>query len=488
MASQESPKLHFVLFPLMSPGHMNPMIDIARILAQHNVIVTVVTTPYNASRFSATFARFSESGLQIQVLPLQFPYEEAGMPYGCENFDMLPSMSMGLSFYESLSILQQPAEKLFQDLTPRPNCIISDVGLPYTAHIATKFNIPRISFYGVNCFCLFCGLNAIIHNIYEKIKENTEYFVVPGLPDKIEMTKAQLPGPMNENWKEFISKMGEAEMASYGVIMNTFEELEPAYAREYKKARNDKVWCIGPVSLSNKDDVDKAQRGNKATIDEKKCMEWLDLQKPSSVIYACLGSMCNLKALQLKELGLALEASKRPFIWVTRGGRHSQELDTWIKENGIEERTKARSLVIRGWAPQVLILSHPAIGGFITHAGWNSTLEAICAGVAMVTWPMFGDQFCNEKLVVQILRIGVRVGVEKPVNWGDEEKSGVLVKKEEIERAIEELMEETEKSEERRKRVRELAEMAKRAVQQGGSSDFNVKQLIQDIMAQAKKE
>ena len=93
------------------------------------------------------------------------------------------------------------------------------------------------------------------------------------------------------------------------------------------------------------------------------------------------------------ELGLALEASERPFIWVIREGNQLEALEKWIKEEGFEERTNARGLIIRRWAPQLLILSHPAIGGFITHSGWNSTLEAICAGVPMVTWPLFGDQF-----------------------------------------------------------------------------------------------
>ncbi|KAI4300364.1 hypothetical protein L6164_033752 [Bauhinia variegata] len=481
---------HFVLFPLMSPGHMNPMMDFARILAQQNVIVTVVTTPHNAARFSATFARMSESGFQIRLVQIQFPYKEAGIPDGCENFDMLPSLSMGLSFFKTANTLQQPAEKVFEDLTPKPSCIISDVSLPYTAHIAKKFNIPRISFYGVGCFCLLCLHNLGIHNVLESITEDSERFAIPGIPHKIEVTKAQLPAAVNdpEKWNEFQAKMAEAEMAAYGVIMNSFQELEPEYAREYKKARNGKVWCIGPVSLCNKDHLDKAQRGNNASIDECQFLSWLDLQEPCSVIYACLGSMCNLTPLQFIELGLALEASKRPFIWVIREKNRSEELEKWIKEEGFEERMKGQGIVIRGWAPQVLILSHSAIGGFITHCGWNSTLEAICAGVPMITWPLFGDQFLNEKFVVQVLRIGVRVGVESPVNWGEEEKTGVLVKKEDIERAINKLMNEENENEERRKRARELAEMAKAATQEGGSSHTNVNLLIQDIMQQTKRD
>lgn len=88
--------------------------------------------------------------------------------------------------------------------------------------------------------------------------------------------------------------------------------------------------------------------------------------------------------------------------------------------------------MIWGWAPQVLILSHPAIGGFLTHCGWNSTLEGVCAGVPMITWPLFAEQFYNEKFIVQVLRIGVRVGAEYAVKWGEEEKFGVLRKKEEV--------------------------------------------------------
>ncbi|KAG4916393.1 hypothetical protein JHK87_053950 [Glycine soja] len=203
--------------------------------------------------------------------------------------------------------------------------------------------------------------------------------------------------------------MAAAEAVSYGVVVNSFKELEPAYAGDFKKTRNDKV-----------------ERNQ------------------------------------------------------------TQVLNKWSKESGFEEKTKGVGLLIRGWAPQVLILSHPAIGGFITHCGWNSTLEAICASVPMLTWPLFGDQFFNEKFIVQVLRIGVRVGVESPVIWGDEEKSGVLVKKEDVVRAIEKLMDEGNEREEKRKRARDLAEMAKKAVE-GGSSHFNVTQLIQDIMQQSNK-
>ena len=213
------------------------------------------------------------------------------------------------------------------------------------------------------------------------------------------------------------------------------------------------------------------------------CLEWLDLQQPKSVVYACLGSLCNLTTSQLIELALAMEATNKPFIWVIRDGKNLHELENWIEEEGFEERNKDKGLIIRGWAPQVLILSHPAVGGFVTHCGWNSTLEAITAGMPMITWPLFADQFLNEKLVTHVLKVGVSLGVEVAMKFGEEEKIGVLVKKEDIKNGICMVMdEEEEESRKRRARVIELSKMAKRAVEKGGSSYLNMSLLIQQIM------
>jgi UDP-glucosyl transferase 73C len=186
------------------------------------------------------------------------------------------------------------------------------------------------------------------------------------------------------------------------------------------------------------------------------------------------------------ELGLALEETKRPFIWVIRDGNQLEALEKWIEESGFQGRINGRGLVIKGWAPQLVILSHPSIGGFLTHCGWNSTIEAICAGVPMVTWPLFADQFLNETLAVQILKVGVKIGVENPMKWGEEEESSVLIKKEAIISGIERLMDESSESEERIKKIRELANLAKKAVEKDGSSYTNVSLFIQDIIQKNK--
>ncbi|ESR45584.1 hypothetical protein CICLE_v10003977mg, partial [Citrus x clementina] len=195
-----------------------------------------------------------------------------------------------------------------------------------------------------------------------------------------------------------------AEQSADGIVVNTFEELEAEYVKEYTRTKGDKVWCIGP-----------------------------------------------------------------PFIWLIRGGERSQGLEKWIQEEGFEERTKERGFIIRGWAPQVLLLSHRAIGGFLTHCGWNSTLEGVSAGVPLVTYPLFAEQFYNKKLAAQVLGIGVSVGIEATVTWGLEDNSGLVIKREKVKEAIEKLMDRGKQGEKRRKRARQLGEIANRAIGVGGS-------------------
>ena len=485
MASQLL-QLHFVLIPFMAPGHLIPMVDMARLLAQHGVIVTVVTTPLNATRFKSMIDRAVESGLQIHLLELQFPAVEAGLPEGCENVDLLPSRSLIRNFFVAASMLQQPLEQLFQELQPHPSCIISGKNLAWTADTARKFQIPRFYFDAMSCFAFSCSHNLEASKVHESISK-LETFLVPGLPDQIELTKAQLPESLNPGSSDLtgiLNQMRASESIADGIVVNTYEELEPRYVKEYKRIKGDKVWCIGPVSTCNKLNLDKAERGKKALVDENQCLRWLDSWEPNSVVYACLGSISGLTALQLIELGLGLEASNRPFIWVIRGGEKSKELERWIFEEGFEERTEGRGLLIRGWAPQMLILSHPSIGVFLTHCGWNSTLEGVCTGVPILTCPLFAEQFINEKLVVQILGIGVSVGVESAVTWGMEEKFGVVMKREDVMKAIDEVMDKGEGGEKRRKRARELGEMAKKAIEEGGSSYLNMKRLIHYILQQ----
>ncbi|XP_059667540.1 UDP-glycosyltransferase 73D1-like [Cornus florida] len=476
---------HFVFIPLLAQGHMIPMIDMARLFAKHGVMVSIVTTPHNASRFASTIDRAKKSGLPIQLIEIRFPWREVGLPPGCENLDSVPSPDLIRKFYNALDKLQEPLEDHLQKNKPLPSCIISDKCLSWTSKTAQKFQVPRIVFHGMSCFSLLSSHNIKLHNTHRSVNSDTEPFVVPGLPQRIEIIRAQLPGAFVTlpDLDDVRDQMREAESSAYGVVVNSFREVENGCDELYEKALNKKVWCIGSVSLYNEEVLDKFERGNKPSIGETQCLGWLDSMKPKSVLYACLGSQCRLVPSQLIELGLGLEASRHPFIWVIKTGeRFQEELEKWLVEEKFEERIKGRGLLIKGWAPQVLILSHPSIRGFLTHCGWNSTIEGVCFGVPMITWPMFAEQFLNEKLIVEVLKIGVRVGVEVPVRWGQEEKVGVLVKKEQVEKAIERLMGEEG---ERRSRARDLGKKAIKAMEEGGSARTNISRLIKDVTKQS---
>ncbi|PON31761.1 UDP-glucuronosyl/UDP-glucosyltransferase [Parasponia andersonii] len=483
MAS-ESNQLHFVMIPLMAPGHLIPMADMARLLAENGVMVTVVTTPVNASRIRPVIDRATaKSCLQIQLVQLPLPLHEAGLPEGCESFDLVPSRNLYRNFFTALEKLQQPIEQLLKELKPSPKCIIADRHLAWTAEIAKKIRIPRVLFDGMSSFALLCTHNIRKSRVHESVPKSTP-FVVPDMPHQVEFTIDQLPGdlhPSSEDVKDIHKKITESEEGAYGFVVNSFEELESGYIEGCKKEKGDRVWCIGPVSLFNKTELDKAQRGNNiAAIDENQCLKWLESWPKNSVIYACFGSLNRLLLPQLVELGLGLESSNRPFIWVVRG-YNTQELEKWIVESGFEQRTKSRGLLIHGWAPQVLILSHPSVGGFLTHCGWNSTLEGVTCGKPMITWPLFADQFYNEKLVVQVLRVGESVGVKSAVPLGKEEEFGVLVKRGDVKEAIDKVMDGGKEGEERRERAKTLVEMAKKAIEEGGSSYLNMKLFIEDI-------
>ncbi|KAJ4780334.1 Glycosyltransferase [Rhynchospora pubera] len=161
------------------------------------------------------------------------------------------------------------------------------------------------------------------------------------------------------------------------------------------------------------------------------------------------------------------------------------EIEQWLIEEKFEERVKDRGFIIKGWAPQVMILSHKAVGGFLTHCGWNSIIESICNGVTMLTWPHFGDQFFNEILVVDVLKIGIRIGVERSVVLGSEKSEEVMAKRDDVERNVLELMDEGKEGMERRIRAKKLGEMAKNAMNDGGSSHKNIELLIQVVKERA---
>jgi len=318
----------------------------------------------------------------------------------------------------------------------------------------------------------------------EHVEDENELINFPGFPTPLQLTKEKCPGSLSVYGLEQIRKnIYEEEMRSSGVVINSFQELETLYIESFEHITGKKVWTVGPMCLCNQDINAMAARGNKASMDEAQCLRWLDLMKPGSVTFVSFGSLACTAPRQLVELGLGLEASKKPFVWVIKAGDKFPQVEEWLAE-GFEERVKDRGLIIRGWAPQVLILWHKAIGGFMTHCGWNSTIEGICAGIPMITWPHFAEQFVNERLVVDVLKTGVEIGVKAVTQWG-QEQTEVTVTRDAVEKAVSKLMDGGEAAEEMRTRAKEFGVKARKALEEGGSSYNNINILIQEMGNQA---
>ncbi|KAH6825386.1 hypothetical protein C2S53_019903 [Perilla frutescens var. hirtella] len=444
-------RLRFTLIPLMLPGHIIPMIDMAKLLAQRGVSVTIIVTPLNATRFGSSIHRAAAAGLSIRLLPVSFPAEEAGLPPGCESVDMAPSYKLIRNFYIAITLWQQPVEQILAEMEPSSSCIICDKHIAWASETSIKLQIPQIIFDGTSCFTQLITHKLRASKIHESAAP-TQPFVVPDLPDRIEFAKLQLSTSFNQgsvDVTDLREQVREAESQAYGVVVNSFRDLEKSYADEFHKVKGGKVWSIGPLSLCRDDDLDRNQTSDDLTQVFVKCLRWLDDRDPGCVIYVCLGSLSRLSTDQFVELPLGLESSSHPFILVVKEGSISTEIEKWISDEEFEERTRETGLVVRGWVPQVLILSHPS--------------------------------FLNEKLVVQILETGVGVGARAVVHLGEEVKPENRVTRDGIRSGIERVMDSGKEGEERRRWARELQEMAKMSVQVGGSSYANLTLLIQEI-------
>ncbi|KAK3128686.1 hypothetical protein QOZ80_6BG0465180 [Eleusine coracana subsp. coracana] len=475
---------HFVFIPLMTAqGHLIPAVDTALLLATHGAVCSIVATPIAAARISATVASGVRSGLRVRLIVLPFDYAAVGLPDGADHMDPLPREYMR-NFFEAMALLRAPIESHLRTHEPFPTCVVSDFCHHWTSELAASLGVPRLIFHSMCAFFLLCQHNVERFHAYDGVADDNTPVVVPGLEKKrvVEVTRAQAPGFFRRIadpwWVEFGDCVERARAEADGVIMNTFLEMEPEFVAGYASARKMKVWTVGPVSLYHHQRADNtlATRGKTTALDAEDCLRWLDGKEPSSVIYVSFGSVVQANAKQAVELGLGLEASGHPFVWAIR---NADAYDYTVCEflRGLEARVAGRGLILRGWAPQVLILSHAAVGGFVTHCGWNSTMEAVTVGLPVVTWPHFWDQFMNDKMVVEVLGIGVSVGVTEPLIYQVVEKE-IVVGRDVVEKAVRSVMDGGEEGEERRRRARALAAKARAAVQEGGSSHTNLVDLV----------
>ncbi|CAM6091013.1 unnamed protein product [Calypogeia fissa] len=351
-----------------------------------------------------------------------------------------------------------------------PRCMIADQFSGWARSWATKLHIPRFvclaspTTFGYACY----NLTANLENGLLERGEADPVMDLPGIPP---VRLGDLP-----KGHHLMLNCADSFDGAEGILINTFYDLEaPAIDAFRAQIKNKglkvpKLLPIGPMLPSEFFTGDVFKGVSRDSV----CINWLDARPKASVVYIAFGSMKGLSPPQILELAKALEESHESFLWVLQIKDKSVDVLTLLPP-GFQERTKDRGLIFPGLAPQLQILSHPATGGFVTHCGWNSSLESISRGIPMIGWPQGAEQ----KLCCRVLVDQARVATEiRPGLDG----SADFVTSPEIVSAVNVLMKQ-EEGQELKKSVVKLQSRARAAVAPGGSSAESYKQLVETILS-----
>ncbi|TKY63375.1 7-deoxyloganetic acid glucosyltransferase [Spatholobus suberectus] len=270
--------------------------------------------------------------------------------------------------------------------------------------------------------------------------------------------------------RDFYIEETLAMIQASALILNTFEQLEPSIITKLATIFP-KVYSIGPLHTLYKTIVttnsSSPHKDGRLRKEDKSCITCLDHRKARTVLYVSFGTVVKPSREQLLEFWHGLVNSLKPFLWVI-------QKDIINRESGIgnsvpielELGTKERGLLV-DWAPQEEVLAHPAVGGFLTHSGWNSTLECIVEGVPMLCWPLIADQTVNTRCVSEQWNIGLDMN-------GSCDR---LI----VEKMVRDIME--NQKEDLMRSTKEIAKNARDSIKENGSSYHNLENLIKDIMS-----
>ncbi|KAI5059941.1 hypothetical protein GOP47_0024361 [Adiantum capillus-veneris] len=469
MASQQNQRaLHAIVLPHPLQGHITPLLHLSQKLASsYNVAITFVVTQHIFSKMQIT----SHPLIKLVGLADNLPQDH-------------PRQSTFADSYEAVMGLEIPTDSLLQELSSQnqlPSFIIADTFVTWAQKLALKYSIPRVAFATTNvtAFAVMSSTSKLIDLGILPLKTvngSSKYvdqlitcfpFLPPLQPHDIPVS---LRSPSVSHYRmQFVMAQFAELSKAVTVMVNSVTELEKTVLEnlEHKVP----TFCIGPTLRLGGENFLLQKTGMRTSLlpEQEDCLPWLDKQGSGSVLYVSFGSIANLEKAQLVELASGLGASNQPFLWVIRPGSFEGSLSD-VLPVGFSERTRNRGYIV-SWCPQLLVLSHRALGGFMTHCGWNSILENLClGGVPMICWPHEAEQALNARVIVDIWKVGLKV---------KKEEDGI-VKLEEVERVVRAVMCE-EGAKELKDKAIELGKVAKRAVEEGGSSLKNIEKVLEVV-------
>ncbi|CAH8314398.1 unnamed protein product [Eruca vesicaria subsp. sativa] len=470
-------KPHVVCVPFPAQGHINPMLKLAKLLHAKGFHVTFVNTVYNHNRLLRSHGSNTLNGL----LSFRFETISDGLPEtGKDVTQGIPALCES-----SMKNCLAPFKELLQRINaehdvPRVSCIVADGIMSFTVDAAEELGIPEVLFWTTSA----CGFMAYLH-FYRFIEKGIIPLKDDCLTKEYLETKIDwVPSMSNLRLKDFppglrttnpddivinflIRETDRAKRAS-AIILNTFDDLEHDVINSMQSILPP-VYSIGPLHLLVDKEIGEeseiGQIGSSLWREETECLDWLNTKPRSSVVYVNFGSITVMSAEQIVEFAWGLEATGKHFLWVIRPDLVAGDV-AMVPPEFLTKTADRRMLV--SWCPQEKVLSHPAVGGFLTHCGWNSTMESICAGVPMLCWPFFAEQQLNCKFCCDEWEIGVVISGE--------------VKRKEVEAVVRELMD-GDKGKKMRDKVEEWRHLAEEATEgKHGSSKLNFELVVNKLL------
>ncbi|XP_059445062.1 UDP-glycosyltransferase 76E4-like [Corylus avellana] len=435
-----------VLVPGPFQGHINPMLQLGSILHSNGFFITVVQAQYNSPKPS--------SHPDFSFLPLPDTSSSATTTGEIIDFALQLNTDCKARFQECLA-------QVMRQLGPYDGiaCIIYDQLMYFPEAAAKDLKLPCIVFQSgsaavsLACDALF-QLKAEGHIPFPESMSNDPVLELYPLRFKdLPILQEKL-----ENFWQLPSKTNNIR-TSLAIIYDTVDCLENSLLAKIQQQCQVPTFPIGPLH--------RISSGPSSSLleEDTSCLSWLDKQSCNSVIYVSLGSIASMDVKELVEMGWGLVNSQQPFLWVVRPG--SILGAEWIEvlPEGLKKNIGERGYIVK-WAPQKEVLAHGAVGGFLSHCGWNSTLESICEGIPMICRPCFGDQKVNARYVSHVWRVGLELE-------GDLERG-------EIEKVVKKLMID-EEGEAMREKAKKLKENVKLCIKEGGSSYNSINRLVEMI-------
>lgn len=465
MESVVSPKPHAVFIPFPFQGHITPQMKIAQLFHQKGFYVTFVNTEFNQKQSSA-----SKDNPFSDLLDFDFKIFNDGL---IEAHRVRPHFLCEASRAYFSDILRDLIVKINEDKNSPPvSCIISDAMMPYNIDIGKELGVPCIMCFvgSAGAFTVFKHYNLLQEKGIVPVQEETRNTAIDFIPGVKNLIGRDLPFDIRYD-SDFPMKELEHSFKASGIIFNTFESLEQdvldAISAEFPH-----VYPIGALHLLQNSTSSQTLKPIQFNLweEQHECLEWLDSMKPNSVLYISFGSLAFFPTEKLIELAWGILDSNYPFLWTMRPNAGEQDITAFPADLMTKIREKG---FITPWSPQELVLNHPSIGGFLTHSGWNSTIESICAGVPMICWPQFGDHPIISRYSCS--------------NWGIGTEMNADVKRDEVAKLVKDLME-GDHSEELKKKSMEWKKLAHEAITQGGSSRLNLEKLFKDAGYFSNKE